>query len=292
MLSILFGLVSAFITAVICVVIHSFTRFDFSSFSIFFIIPIGSMTIGTIGCLGHYIYILKANIKTSKATRWVGIVIALICFVAVQYGFYRTAYLDENMNLNYKMQGDHISEYPMDDSNEPMNFITYTKLMINLRTYSFSNKGRQLFEVEGNKIVNWIFFGIDVLGALVGAFIAEAFVIGSKKYCDNCSKYMTKQQLLKFSTSDKDRLLYFKRIAEIEPREIIHLVKGDVAVTGEYYDVSLEHCESCNAGYLHLDYMELDSKNKPKVNEEKSIEIPIDSSITQSIIQSKTTGIA
>ena len=93
--------------------------------------------------------------KVTKAIQILSIVITILCFVLIQYGFYYTAYLDENMDLNYKMQGEHVSNYVIGDSEDPVNFFSFTKLIVNSRVISFSNKGRQLLEVSGNKVVNW-----------------------------------------------------------------------------------------------------------------------------------------
>jgi len=174
------GLIGAFIAAALVVVIHSFTSFDLSSFSLFFVVPVGAMVTGTLGCLGYYFGVLKQNVKQTKVIRWTGIVIALICFVVVQYGFFYTAYLDENMDLNFKMQGEHVSLYAIGDSDEPINFFTFTQEMVNSRVISFSRRGREILEVEGNKVVNWIFYVVDLIGALLGALFARSLVLGTK----------------------------------------------------------------------------------------------------------------
>ena len=190
-----FGLVGAFIAAALVVAIHSFTSFDLSSFSLFFVVPVGAMVSGGLGTLGYYIGVLKTNVKITKAIKWTGIVMALICFILVQYGFYYTAYLDESMDLNFKMQGEHISLYAIGDSDEPINFFTFTQEMVNSRVISFSRRGRALFELEGDKVVNWIFSLIDFLGFLVGAFFARLMVIGSKQYCKHSQLYMKQKAL-------------------------------------------------------------------------------------------------
>lgn len=285
---ILLGIIGALLAAVLVVAINSLTSFDLSSFSLFFIVPVGAMVTGSLACLGYYLGVLKTNVQITKTIKWVGIVMALICFIVVQYGFYSTAYLDENMDLNFKMQGDHVSLYVIGDSEEPINFFTFTQEMVNSRVISFSNRGRQVFEVEGNKVVNWIFYLVDFLGVLLGAYFARTLVIGNKKYCDNCRRYMKQKDLMKFSVQDAERVIRFKTITNLQPQEITSLVHNDgIPAEGEHYDVHLDWCETCSAGYIQLKYMELDSKKKPRHNEEKSIEIPIGSQITQVILQSR-----
>jgi len=39
-----------------------------------------------------------------------------------------------------------------------LNFISFTKLMVESRTISFYHRSRTIGEVKGNAVVNWIFF--------------------------------------------------------------------------------------------------------------------------------------
>lgn len=111
-------------------------------------------------------------------------------------------------------------------------------------------------------------------------------VIGSKKYCDHCRRYMKQKDLLKFSVQDTERVIRYKNITQMQPQEISALVHNDgIPVEGEHYDINLDWCRDCYAGYLQLKYMELDSKNKYKHNESRSIEIPIDAKVVQVILQ-------
>ena len=163
MLFLLLGLLGLIVNVVVFVALHSFTSFDLTGFSLFYVVPVGSILIGALSSVGYYFGILKSNKKTSNGVRWIGILIALVSFVAIQYGYYFTAYLDDHMNLNYKMEEEHVSNFVIVDTEEEINFISFTKECVNSRSMSFSNRGRQFMEVEGNKIVNWIFYGMHGL---------------------------------------------------------------------------------------------------------------------------------
>lgn len=286
MLALIFGLIGLLIDVVFVVALHSWTSFDLSAFSLFFVVPIGAIVIGGLACLGYYIGILKSNMKVTKAIQILSIVITILCFVLIQYGFYYTAYLDENMDLNYKMQGEHVSNYVIGDSEDPVNFFSFTKLIVNSRVISFSNKGRQLLEVSGNKVVNWIFYAVGFLGMLAGAFLAQAVII-DKKYCDKCKKYMKQKELLKFPAHDTEKVNRFKSIVNIYPQEMEALMhSGNTTVQEDHYEVIMDWCDVCNDGYLRLQFMEMEAKNKFNLNIKKSIDIPINSHVTQQITKS------
>jgi hypothetical protein len=284
MLFIFLGLIGLAIDVVLVVAINSFTSFDVSTFSLFFIVPVGAMAIGALASLGYYIGILKSNKKISRSIRYIGYVFALVCFIAIQYGFYHTAYVGEDNVLNYKMKGEHISNYYMHDSDEPMNFISFTTESVNARVISFSNSGRNSIDVEGVKVVNWIFFAIDFLGMLAGSLFTRLLMFGDKKYCDNCKKYMKNKKLSIFSTSDTEKLNRLQSIAYANSEEIMALIQNDVTATnGDHYEFHLQWCPVCKHGYLQLKYMELDSNKKPNNKADKNIDIRVDSRIVQTI---------
>ncbi|HOM02044.1 MAG TPA: hypothetical protein PLH43_04365 [Acetivibrio sp.] len=63
MLSFILGAITLVLSVVLAVAIHSFTSFDLMSFSFFYVIPVGSIFIGTIACLGYYWGFLISNKK-------------------------------------------------------------------------------------------------------------------------------------------------------------------------------------------------------------------------------------
>lgn len=286
MLSAILGLIGLIITVVFVVALHSLTSFNLNSFSLFFIVPVGAIATGSLACLGYYYGILKSNIKVTKAIRYIAIIIACVCFVAIQYGYYYTAYIDENYILNYKMQGEHVSNFFLADSDEPLNFVSFTVYMVNSSVISFSRRATQLAVLEGNKILNWVFYAIDFLGMLAGAFFARQLVLGEKKYCDNCKRYMKHKNLLKFPAHDNERLTRFRSISNADSQEIVALIEDDGNTFDEdYFEVKLHYCDVCNSGILELQYMELGSKNKVKHIEEKSVEVAISSNIVREMKQ-------
>lgn len=270
MLGIILGLISLILSIVLAVAIHSNTSFDIMSFSVLFIIPVGSIFIGTIACLGYYWGLLLSNKKISSLFFIIGFLIPLLAYAGTQYGYYATAYLDENMQLNYKMEGEHISNYAIGDSDEPLNFISYLKLEVESRVISFSRRTRTIAEVKGNPAVNWIFFFTDGLGSIFGSLIAYGFVIKNKKYCDDCKRYMKNKSILKFPVTDIDRTIMFQDIDKLSPDKIKELLPTTSVGNEEHYKIVVHRCETCDNGYLEMLYMEKDSKGRITENLDKS----------------------
>jgi len=67
MLGLILGTITLILSVLLAVAIHSFTSFDVMSFSVFYIIPMGSICIGTIACLGIIWACLQATKSLSQS---------------------------------------------------------------------------------------------------------------------------------------------------------------------------------------------------------------------------------
>lgn len=285
MLALILGLISAIVAIVLAVGVNSLFSFDLTSFTLFFIVPVGAIFIGAIACWGYYFGLLKSNLKITKVNKLIGVLLALLTFLGTQFGVYMTTYVDDDGIINNKMEGVHISECFIEESTgEPINFISFTKIMVESQTISFSNRGRNLFEVEGNPIVNWIFFGINVIGMIIGSLVVRTLVMGSKKYCDDCKKYMKQKNINKYSANDQETIQKLKAINTLsaeEIRAIVGLAKYD---SGAHFDVNIDWCEECNAGFLQLKYMQPEKKGKFNHVAANSIEVKLSATVVRTII--------
>ncbi|HOM02043.1 MAG TPA: hypothetical protein PLH43_04360 [Acetivibrio sp.] len=189
------------------------------------------------------------------------------------------------MNLNYKMVGEHVSNYAIGDSDEPLNFISFTKEMVNRRTINFFIRKRAVGEVEGNVVLNWIFFVIDGLGSALGSIFAMGFVIGSKKYCDDCKRYMKEKSILKFLSTDIDRTIKFQDIERLSPDQIKGLFLTTKVGRNDHYEVVVHWCEGCDNGYLEMKYMQKNSKGKMEENTNMSKEFKISPDTVKAILE-------
>ncbi len=283
MLGVILGAISLILSVLLAVAIHSFTSFDIMSFSIFYVIPLGSIIIGTIACLGYYWGLFITNKKINFSLLIIGLLIPIIAYIGVQYGYYTTAYLDENMSLNYKMEGEHISNYAIGDSDEPLDFISFTKLMVDSRVISFYNRKRAIGDVEGNAILNWTFFIIDGLGAIFGSIVALGLVKRNTKYCDDCKRYMKNKSILKFLATDLDRTIRFQDIDNLSPDKIKELFLPMEVGKNEHYEIIVHWCEMCDKGYLEMKYMEKNSKGEMTENDKRSKEFEISADTIKTI---------
>lgn len=270
MLGIILGLISLALSVLLAVGIHSSLSFDIMSLSIFFIVPMGSIIIGGIASLGYYWGLFVTNKKIDSWYLLVGLMIPIIAYGATQYGYYATAYMDDNMTLNYKMEGEHISNFSIGDSDEPINFFSYTKLMVESQVITFTSRRHTLGVVEGNPVANWIFFIIDGLGSVFGSFMAFGLVVRNSKYCDECKRYMKQKSLFKFAATDLDRTIRFQDIDNLSPEKIKQLLPTTAVYDEEYYEVIVHWCETCVNGYLEMQYMEKNSKGNMIENDKKS----------------------
>lgn len=285
MLGIILGLISLILSVLLAVVIHSTTSFDIMSFSLFFIVPVGSIFFGAVACLGYYWGFFITNKKIDSWLLLIGLLIPLIAYTGTQYGYYATAYMDENMTLNYKMEGEHISNYVFGDSVEPLNFISYTKLMVESSVISFSRRTHTIGEVEGKPVVNWIFFTIDGLGSIFGSLMALGLVIRNKKYCDDCKRYMKNKSIFKFLATDLDRTIRFQDIDNLSPDKIKELLPTIAVGKEEHYEIIVHWCEACDNGYLVMQYMEKDSKGNMTENDKKSKEFKISPNTIKALLE-------
>lgn len=288
MISIILGLISLVLSILLAVGIHSITSFDIMSFSFFFIVPVGSIFIGTIACLGYYWGLFITNKEIDSWFLVIGLLIPIIAYTGTQYGYYATAYIDENMTLNYKMEGEHISNYVFDDSVEPMNFISYTKLMVESRIITFSQRTHTIGEVEGKPVVNWIFFIIDGLGSVFGSIIALVAVIRKHKYCEECKQYMKYKSIFKFPVTDLDRTISFQDIDNLTPDKIKKLFPTELdrkVRKKEHYKILVHWCKACDNGYVTMIYMEKNSRGKIEENSAKSKESKASPEIIKTLLE-------
>ncbi len=255
---------------------------DGTSFSMFFIVPIGAIIAGYIMTVGFPVGMKKGNIKSSKVSKLVSVLLAIALFVGIQYGYYQMTYIGEDITFNYKFQGDHISEYYFDDSGEQVNFFNYTVDRVNSMTISFSrNYVREIGSVEGNKTINWLFFGIDLLGFLLGAYLAYSTTLDDLIYCDSCRKYKKNSTIGMISEAHDDNLQSLIDAIEQKDKELAHSilkahpVKEDDAHQ-EYLKLDYHECDECQSSNVVVTKHTKNEKGKfSKDNSyEKKIDMP------------------
>ncbi|WP_099190456.1 hypothetical protein [Tepidibacter mesophilus] len=167
-------IISSIIAIVANYLILSLGNQDFISLTTFFIIPIGGFGVGALSSCGRYFADVKFSCKKAK-NKAVHIILSsliiVIGFVGVHYLVYTSTYLDSNMDINYSFNGEHISNYTFDGSEEPINFVTYMEDSISNSSRTMRRKGSsERIDLGSNATWNWICFISSFMGYMLGAF--------------------------------------------------------------------------------------------------------------------------
>lgn len=263
-----------------------FFGIEATSFSIFFVIPVGAMIAGIIMGWGYGAGLLGANIKSSTLTKRLRLLLAIVFFVAIQFGYYQLTYVNDNYEYNFQFEGDHISEFYFEDTGEQVNFVNFTIDKINTETISFSYRGRtELGAVEGNSTVNWIFFAIDFLGFWLGIVIAYGMKLDNVIFCDDCKKYMKNKTILRITDSYDEKIAQFKEwVTMMNTAELSAFVsahpKDATPIQDVYLDGELHHCNDCQSGHMKFRVYQKNSKGKYSEESSKSETVSLNRSVT------------
>lgn len=289
-MSILFGLITLFLSILIPTLVLVFTDFQIMGFSLVFIIPVGAIAIGYLCGLGYFKGLVKSNIYITKKHFLIGLMIALLCIFGLKYAEYALTYVDPTTgDITYSFIGeDHISNYEMEGYG-PLTFINYTKLIIESTPISFSYKARSLGEIS-NPTVSWIFAIIDYLGVIAGCLyvgISEK----SRPYCQNCQLYNKKLPFIKIPRADGAKFFedlsacYASANVEQEVLALLEQVKSNtLSKRDEHFLGTLIYCDSCNTASMSFELFELNSKKQLVANSNFKHSIEIEQGLSHRII--------
>ncbi|AZO95066.1 hypothetical protein [Halocella sp. SP3-1] len=293
MLLILFSLLSCLVGVSILVGIKILIGFELTSLSLFFIIPVGSIISGAIMTSGYSLGIKRLNIKPAKKQIKVLIIIAILMFFLVQFGYYQVTYIDDDYSYNYRFKGSHVSEFYFKDTNQEVNFFNFLTDKVNSQSISFSHKRHTIGNVEGNKFVNWLFFALDFFGFLFGGYVVYSAFIESAIYCKKCSKYMKEKELLKIVDNIQEQINniieYCDEKTENSSRimEIIDSNPFERENTSEIFANGILHyCQECHEGYLCFEFYIINEKGKYNHNEESDVKVRLSSNTVSEILNS------
>jgi fumarate reductase subunit D len=171
-LAIIYGLLTTIFSVFIALGMMYLLEFPLYSMSALFIIPVGAIAFGLLSSIGYVRAKEKSNYINIK-TYITALLFGVIAFFGIQYGEYRMAHVNNESEINYKFEGEHISNFIMDDSTEVIGFFNYNKLKFengNLsvkpgRGGSFSEG----FEVDRDFMILKLI--LQVIGFLFGAIL-------------------------------------------------------------------------------------------------------------------------
>lgn len=276
-MSIIFGLLALILSIIVPILIEYITNFQVIHFSLFFIIPVGALAVGYLCSIGYYFGLKKSNIKITKSRKRVALLLAIICIVGIYYCSYAMAHVDETGNLVMAFEGDHVSNYAVDGYGR-LTFGTYTKYIIESTPISFSYRRTSLGNVS-NPIFCWIFAGIDVLGVIIGSFLAASYIKDNNPYCDNCNKYKKKKAIFKIPKQNGDEFFaeLANYVADINSITTLKSIVDKYTDTElkEYYECELIHCSDCYETELKFSLYEIKKKRKAEKNDKYSYSVKV-----------------
>lgn len=273
--SLLFGLFSAAVASTIIIIIGIFTNFDFQSFGIFFIIPIGSIITGLVGAAGYPLGLKFLNQKVKFFDYIVVALLGLVTAFILYFAFYQLIAINDQDEVIYSFsEGIHISDLT-DESGKKYNFVSYMVESINERQISFSYNGKSLGKTISNPVVGWIDFIIELLGYIFGA-IAILPTIISTKYCDNCKIYYKKKKWLEISL-DKGAEIIEDLDKCIEKKgNIYDLIKTLQPSSGKVNIIfEGENCLKCHDGIFRTKFSILKKDNEREELDDLTQEIKL-----------------
>jgi len=225
--------------------------FEGTSFSLFFIIPVGAIITGALAGWGYPLAVKGYNRQLTKFDRYFVLLLAVGSFALLHYMYYKMTYVSSDMTFNYQFSGSHISEFTLKGFNEPLTFFNFMQFKIESTTISFTRRVvKPVLSISGNHFVNYLFFGIDALGFLIG-FFAGYIGVKETSFCEECQKYMSTKKMFKVVDN-------FEEGANHLLDQITNGINGDAreffnkydlsneALMNAYVEVEFDHCPDCS----------------------------------------------
>lgn len=199
-MSILLGILSLIVGIAFGVIPQLIFDFDVIGFSVFFVVPMGAICVGYVTGWGYFKGLTLSHKQIKGIHLLISMIIMCIAFVSIRYITYFLTCLDpETMEVYYAYDPlNHVSTYEMDGYGQ-LTFMSYTKLLMDTASVSFSHRTREIGSVS-NATMNYVFEGISLLGAMIGSYSAGA-KFKSKPYCVNCKRYKKRKELFAMATA-------------------------------------------------------------------------------------------
>lgn len=253
---IIFGLISMFLVLLLEYLLLISLDFSLHSLRLWFILPIGGLLVGALCGLGIFLYLKKAHIRASAKHYLASALIAFLGFWVIHYFTYASTYIDEDGKVNNLFQGEHISNFLNADF-EPIGFGDYLDITFENTEVSFTRRSGQSFNLgEGYNKTSFYF---DMLGFAIGGLLIGPMVLGNKRYCEKCKKYMKEDKLYDINYSDWEReSLEFHNAMHGTKEDFEKFIKKErvLSKTEPYFSVTLTHCPSCKDAFITLRFMQ------------------------------------
>jgi large-conductance mechanosensitive channel len=250
-----------------------FSGFFLQSFSLIFILPVGGMIIGILCGSGVFYGLRLSNIKVEFKHYILSIFLAIVGFAGTYIVLYLVALSKSGGLLT-------VSEF-------------VNNFVIN-RTSTFRVGGMISRPFRMGATYNWIKLIIEAIGFIIGGFVVGIFILGNKRYCDKCKKYMKDKRLYYVRADNPERI--FNELKEALTTDGIinnYLAKCEKESKVEkrsarsdrlpYFDIGISFCQCCMDGFIVIRVMK---RSGTTYNEEQKLRqlIRIESKIVERIV--------
>ena len=265
------------------------TGYHLQTFSILFIIPVGGIAAG-IGCGAGMFYGLILNgRRPQKLDYLISVGLALAGFVGVYLGLYLSTYVTPNGEVNHTFQGDHISTFTYKDTGEPVTFLAYLLRDIASRQSTFFVGSRRIHVPVGTfhmpSAYNWAKFGLEGLGFLIGGVVVGWMLIGDRKYCERCQRYMKDKRLFTILPEQYEDKSTRLNAALQSGHDLRALIDSEQAVKTKegHVQVAMSYCPTCYNGFLMLKVMRKTSDGFDEAQEHRQT-IGLAGTVTREVV--------
>lgn len=268
-MSIILGLISLIAAIAIPIAATVYFNFEVIHFSMLFIVPVGALAIGVLAGFGYFKGLVIKNSKITGKHYLVALIIGIICLGAVKYGTYRLTCITPEYEIEYTLDGNHVSNYEIDGYGQ-LTFVNFNKYLIESTPISFSRRSREIGQVD-NKTIQWALAIVDYLGVIIGCLAAGIFATGDCEYCDGCNKYMKKKTIFKVKKEDGQAFTSELNalIGEDMPTITLKDLENKYAGKGrEHLIASILHCDSCHKTFIELELFENVGSRKYTLNKD------------------------
>ncbi|MEC1525440.1 hypothetical protein P9D43_25920 [Neobacillus niacini] len=214
----IWGFLSTLASTALALLLLWLLDFQLYSMSVLVFIPAGAVAFGFLSSIGLFLGIRKTSIVTAKHY-FIGALFGLLGFFFIYYGEYQMAYVSDNNQLNYDFNGEHISNYALDDSNVPVNFFSYLSFTLEGSILSLRGSSTTL-DLDGD--ATKFRFLLQIIGFIIGSICTAPILTSEKNKCTACKKSYLKEFELFHTDSDR----YIETIDKIEDLILANDTKG------------------------------------------------------------------
>lgn len=293
------GVITAVVSVILQLLILSILGFNFFSFSILFIIPAGGIILGGISTFGYFYKIVRQGLKPNKNNYLISVIFILLSFGGFIYGEYQMAYVSSSNEMNYKFEGEHISNFVFGESDEPVTLLKYYDYKINNSSLSIFSRGHvsNAIDLEPNKWVNVSKFFIQFVGLLIGGLCAGLLVTSGKTHCSLCKKAFLQEhklldvndEMMESVTSEINQYIQNNNGEGLTKylTEQKAFCEDEASDTNVKYGLKFGHCPNCQQGYLIKSCYTLDKHGNFEEQEDKKAVTSISQEIVKSVLKAE-----